>query len=79
MRRATDSDIFLAHDSEEDAGTIPAVHNRALAAPTAHKQLAEECGEEQRSTHALSVGGVRIQRSLTWTEGSNLQLSQQGI
>lgn len=76
MRRATDSDIFLAHDSEEDAGTIPAVHNQALAAPTAHKQLAEE---EQRSTHALSMGVVRVQRSLTWTEGSNLQLSQQGM
>lgn len=68
MRQATDSDMSVSHDSHEDAGTIPAVHDQASPALTPGQP-----GDQAQQGHSL---GVKVQRSLTWTEGTETHAGQ---
>lgn len=75
MQRATDSDMSCAYDPQEGAGSIAAaVHDYAAVLPPDHIMAAEH----QAASEGQSLGLIKVQRSLTWTEGSEMNNSQQG-
>ena len=75
MRRATDSDTSFAYDPQEGAGSIAAVHDYAALLSPDH--VMED--ERQAASQGQSLGVIKVQRSLTWTERSEMNHSQQGM
>ncbi len=75
MRRATDSDTSFAYHPQEGTGSIAAVHDYAAVLSTNHI-MEDEC---QAASQGQSLGVIKVQRSLTWTEGSEINHSQQGM
>ncbi len=75
MRRATDSDTSFAYDLQEGAGSIAAVHDYAAVLSPNHI-MEEEC---QAASLGQSLGVIKVQRSLTWTKGCEMDHSQQGM
>lgn len=72
MRRATDSDISLPLESHEDNVSIPAVHGHASPGLSpGHAAFSQQGGAQCGAV-------VKVQRSLTWTEGVEMHLSQPG-
>ncbi|DBA68558.1 TPA: hypothetical protein ACH3X2_013589 [Trebouxia sp. C0005] len=74
MRRATDSDLSFAYDPQEGTGAIATVHGYAAVLSSDH--IIEN--ERQAASEGQSLGVIKVQRSLTWTEGSEMNHSQQG-
>ncbi|DBA98665.1 TPA: hypothetical protein ACH3X1_014446 [Trebouxia sp. C0004] len=75
MRWATDSDTSFACDPQEAAGSIAAVHDYA-AMLSPNLNVEDEC---QAASQGQSLGVIKVQCSLTWTEGSEMNHSQQGV
>lgn len=75
MRRATDSDLSFAYDPQEGTGAIATVHGYAAVLSSDH--IIEN--ERQAASEGQSLGVIKVQRSLTWTEGSEMNHSQQGM
>lgn len=75
MRRATDSDMSFAYDSQEGSGSIAAVHDYAAILSPNH--VLED--DHQAASQGQSLGVIKVQRSLTWTEGSEINHRQQGM
>ena len=68
LRRATDSDISVAQQSHSHS-TIPAFHGPASLAVTAAEVHIQQF-EQEVSGKNQEDGPVKVQRSLTWTEGT---------
>ena len=75
MRQATDSDTSFAYELQEGAGSIAAVHDCAAVLSLNHI-MEDEC---QAASLGQSLGVIKVQRSLTWSEGSEMNHSQQGM
>ncbi len=75
MRRATDSDMSFAYDPQEGSGCIAAAHDYTAVLSPNH--IMED--ERQAASEGQSLGVIKVQRSLTWTEGSEVNHSQQGM
>ena len=72
LRRSTDSDMSSAHQSHSPSSTIPAFHGQAALTASVAASAAGQHDEQllQKSGHAEDAGFVKVQRSLTWTEGT---------